>query len=192
MEVHLSYASQTNITQGLTVPADYEHLIEVFGNIVSEDGILLVSWVDFGRAINVTKGWVADLDHWGGMAGLNNVWNVVVCMGSLICKGSLRLNNKWKLRTVSLSFVLTSTSLLLFEGMPQPMVRIGETSAAYHLRSHREYASIEWYCSRMRKQKCLAVYLLFADMKPVACILLQTKWATSQNWNGDTCTTDNR
>jgi hypothetical protein len=56
VEVHLSYASQTNITQGSTVPADYKHLIEVFGNIVSEDGILLVSWVDFGRAINVTKG----------------------------------------------------------------------------------------------------------------------------------------
>ena len=48
--------------QGSTVPADYEHLIEVFGNVVGEDGMLLVSWVDFGRAVNVTKGRVAELD----------------------------------------------------------------------------------------------------------------------------------
>jgi len=178
--------------QGSMVPADYEHLIEVFGNVVGEDEILLVSWVDFGRAVNVAKGRVAELDCWGGMASLNNIWNVVVRMGSLLCKGSVRLNNKWKLCTVGLSFVLILTSSLLFEGMPQPTVCIGETSAAYHLRCHREYASIEQCCSRMRKQKCLAMYLLFADAKPVACILLQTKWATLQNWNGDTCTMDDR
>ena len=63
VEVYLSYASQTNVTQGSMVPADYEHLIEVFGNIVGEDGILLVSWVDFERAVNVAKGRVADLDR---------------------------------------------------------------------------------------------------------------------------------